>query len=67
MTSRALLRMLTGRRFKCTIVRQRGSHVIIQCGECRTVVPMHSRDLAPGTWKDIQKSLAPCLGEKWWE
>ncbi|MGH9011183.1 MAG: hypothetical protein ACRDYF_15225 [Acidimicrobiia bacterium] len=40
--------MLTGRRFNCTIVRQRGSHVIVQCGECRTVVPMHSRDLAPG-------------------
>ena len=67
MTSRRLLRLLTSRRFGCVVLRQRGSHVLIQCDECRTVVPMHGRDLPPGTWKSIQTALAPCLGEKWWE
>jgi hypothetical protein len=40
---------------------------MIQCGDCRTVVPMHGNDLPPGTWKSIRTALAPCLGEKWWE
>ncbi|MGH9154899.1 MAG: type II toxin-antitoxin system HicA family toxin [Acidimicrobiales bacterium] len=66
MTSKALLRLLTSRRFGCEVIRQRGSHVIVQCGQCRTVVPMHDRDLAPGTWADIRSALAPCLGERWW-
>ncbi len=70
MTPRALLELLTGRKDSRVIVRQRGSHVIAQCGECgecRTVIPMHCRDLAPRTWADIEASLMPCLGERWSE
>jgi predicted RNA binding protein YcfA (HicA-like mRNA interferase family) len=67
MTGRALLRLLTSRRFGCVVVRQRGSHVIVQCGTCRTVVPLHGKDLASGTWADIRSTLAPCLGEGWWQ
>ncbi|MGH9041312.1 MAG: type II toxin-antitoxin system HicA family toxin [Acidimicrobiia bacterium] len=60
------MRMLTGRRFGCAVVRQRGSHAIVQWGECRMVVPIHSTELAPGPWKQIQTSLAPRFGEKRW-
>ena len=65
-TSRALLRLLTSRRFGCVVIRQRGSHVLVQCGACRAVIPMHDRDLAPGTWAAIRSALVPCLGERWW-
>ncbi|MGH8997005.1 MAG: type II toxin-antitoxin system HicA family toxin [Acidimicrobiales bacterium] len=66
MTSKALLRLLTSRELGCVVIRQRGSHVIVECGKCRAVVPMHDRDLAPGTWADIRSALRPCLGERWW-
>lgn len=59
--------MLTSRRFGCIVVRQRGSHVIIDCRECRAVVPLHGKELASGTWADIGSTLTPCLGEKWWQ
>ena len=64
---RTLVRLLTGRGFGCVVLRQRGAHLIVQCGDCRAVIPMHSRDIAPGTWRDIRSALRPCLGEKWWE
>lgn len=67
MSGRALVRLLTSRKFGCQVVRQRGSHVIVQCGDCRAVVPVLGRDLPPGTLADIRSSLTPCLGEKWWQ
>lgn len=33
----------------------------------RTVLPMHSRDLAPENWADIKASLMPYLEERRWE
>lgn len=34
-------------------------------GKCRTVVPMHTGDMATGTWKSIEKDMEPCLGKRW--
>jgi predicted RNA binding protein YcfA (HicA-like mRNA interferase family) len=65
MTGRALLRMLR-KRFGCEEVRQRGSHVMVRCAECRTTVPMHAgEDLGPGLVAKIQRDLEPCLGARW--
>lgn len=49
----------------CVEVRQKGSHLIIRCGTCQTVVPVHGGDIPAGTLRSIQKHLAPCLGEDW--
>lgn len=49
----------------CVEVRQKGSHLIIRCGTCQTVVPVHGGDIPTGTLRLIQKHLAPCLGEDW--
>jgi len=53
------------RRLGCDEVRQSGSHLIVRCGECQTVVPVHSGDIAPGTLRNIERMLKPCLGEGW--
>ena len=45
------------------MLRQSGSHAIVQCGACRTVVPVHSGDLPTGTLRSIIRDLAPCIGE----
>lgn len=50
----------------CTEVSQSGSHVKWQCGTCGTSVPKH-REVTPGTLRNIQRDLAPCLGDKWLE
>ena len=63
MTARALVRKL--REHGCQSVRQRGSHQIWRCGNCQTVIPMHTGDLTPGTLKSIERDLEPCLGPKW--
>jgi predicted RNase H-like HicB family nuclease len=47
MTSRALLRLLTSRRFNCVVLRQRGSHVIV-----------HMRDVPDGHTDALQGSSA---------
>jgi len=47
-------------------VRQVGSHLRVECGTCRTTVPVHrGEDLKPGTLRAIERDLAPCLGERW--
>jgi predicted RNA binding protein YcfA (HicA-like mRNA interferase family) len=53
------------RRLKCVELRQSGSHLIVQCGTCQTVVPVHSGDVALGTLRAIERDLTPCLGEGW--
>jgi predicted RNA binding protein YcfA (HicA-like mRNA interferase family) len=63
MKTRELRRIL--KRYQCIEVRQSGSHLIVGCGECQTVVPIHSGDIAPGTLRAIVKHLTPCLGEGW--
>jgi predicted RNA binding protein YcfA (HicA-like mRNA interferase family) len=64
MTGRELMRIL--RKRGCEVVRQRGSHVRVQCGKCQTTVPVHAaEDLPPGTLRAIERDLEPCLGRKW--
>jgi len=64
MTSRHLRRILKD--LGCVEVRQVGSHLRVECGTCRTTVPVHrGEDLKPGTLRAIERDLAPCLGERW--
>ncbi|MGD0852934.1 MAG: type II toxin-antitoxin system HicA family toxin [Acidimicrobiales bacterium] len=49
----------------CVEVRQSGSHLIVRCGTCQTVIPIHGGDIPAGTLKSIVRDLAPCLGEDW--
>jgi len=53
------------RRAGCVEVRQSGSHLIVRCGTCQTVVPVHGGDLPKGLLRAIDRDLAPCLGEEW--
>jgi predicted RNA binding protein YcfA (HicA-like mRNA interferase family) len=64
MTARELRQLL--RRLGCREVRQRGSHLIVQCGRCTTVVPVHAgEDIGPGLLRKIERDLEPCLGGHW--
>ncbi len=64
MKSRELLRLL--RRQGCVEVRQKGSHLLVRCGKCISIVPVHQgEDLKRGTLKAIEKQLEPCLGKGW--
>jgi predicted RNA binding protein YcfA (HicA-like mRNA interferase family) len=48
------------------VLRQRGSHVRVQVGQCFTTVPVHrGRDLPPGTLRGIERDLEPCFGAGW--
>jgi len=61
--ARELRQILKG--FECVEVRQSGSHLIVRCKSCQTVVPVHTADIPPGTLRNIGKMLAPCLGKDW--
>ena len=64
MTARQLLWIL--RRHGCVEVRRRGSHVIVHCGGCRTVVPVHAgEDPGVGLIRAIERQLETCLGKGW--
>ncbi len=63
MKARELRRILASN--GCREIRQRGSHLIIGCGECRTTVPLHGGTIPIGTLAAIRRQLAPCLGENW--
>jgi predicted RNA binding protein YcfA (HicA-like mRNA interferase family) len=64
MTGADLLRRLLT--LGCAKVRQKGSHVRVECGRCVTTVPVHAgRDLPPGTLRAIERDLEPCLGKGW--
>lgn len=64
MNARALRAILKQR--GCVEVRQKGSHLRVECGHCRTTVPIHAgEDLAPGTLRQIVRDLEPCLGKGW--
>ena len=50
----------------CVEVRQRGSHLVVQCGTCQTVIPVHAgEEIGPGLLRAIERQLAPCLGDGW--
>ncbi len=62
-TATELLRRL--HRAGCVELRRSGSHVIVRCGQCQTVIPVHrARDLPPGTLGAIRRHLAPCLARE---
>jgi predicted RNA binding protein YcfA (HicA-like mRNA interferase family) len=64
MTSRELRKILKG--FGCIEVRQKGSHLVIKCGKCTTIVPVHAgEDIGAGLLRAIEKQLTPCLGVGW--
>jgi len=48
----------------CIEVRQKGSHLVVSCGKCQTVIPVHpGEDIGPGLLRAIERQLAPCLGK----
>ena len=64
MTGKDLLKLL--RRSGCVELRHKGSHVMVQCGTCLTVVPVHAgEDLGPGLLRAIERDIEPCLGAGW--
>jgi predicted RNA binding protein YcfA (HicA-like mRNA interferase family) len=64
MKGNELLRLLRSK--GCVQLRQKGSHVRVQCGTCFTTVPVHAgKDLPPGTLRSIERDLEPCLGKGW--
>ena len=65
MTAREMIKIL--RSVGCEETRKgKGSHVLFRVGRCSTVVPVHKgEDLAPGTVRNIERHLAPCLGQGW--
>ncbi|HCG01715.1 MAG TPA: hypothetical protein DEV93_14375 [Chloroflexi bacterium] len=66
MTGAEVLRRI--RRTGCSPgpVRQVGSHVRIECNECRTTVPVHrGQDIPLGTLRAIERDLEQCLGRRW--
>jgi predicted RNA binding protein YcfA (HicA-like mRNA interferase family) len=63
-TGRELIKKLE--KLGCLQARQSGSHVIVKCGKCQTVVPMHAgEDLGTGLLRAIERQLEPCLGKGW--
>jgi predicted RNA binding protein YcfA (HicA-like mRNA interferase family) len=52
----------------CRKVRQKGSHVLVQCpcGRHNTSIPCHTgEDLGPGLLRAIERDLESCLGKGW--
>ena len=62
MTAKDLRRIL--RSFGCVEVRQRGSHLRIECGRCTTTVPVHAGEDI-GLLRRIERDLEPCLEKGW--
>ena len=63
-TARDLRRLLGS--LGCVEVRQRGSHLRVECGNCVTTVPVHAgEDIGPGLLRRIERDLEPCLGKGW--
>ncbi len=64
MTARHILKVIQA--MGGEIVRQRGSHIRVRCGQCYTTVPDHgSRDVPLGTLRAIERDLEPSLGKGW--
>ena len=63
-TAKELRRLL--RSLGCVELRQKGSHLRVQCGRCHTTVPVHpGEDIGPGLLRKIERDLEPCLGKDW--
>lgn len=64
MKANELLKILRG--YGCVELRQKGSHVRVQCGTCFTTIPVHKgEDLGKGLLRAIERDLECCLGEGW--
>lgn len=64
MTAKELRRILKAK--GCVEVRQNGSHLMVRCGNCPTVIPVHAgEDIGPGLLRKIERQLEPCLGKGW--
>lgn len=63
MRSREVVRRI--RQLGGETVRQTGSHLIMRVDDCQAVVPVHGRDISPGTLRAIERSLEQCLGKGW--
>lgn len=64
MRARELLRILRSK--GCTVSKGKGSHVKVECGRCRSVIPVHQgEDIKPGTLRAIERQLELCLGKGW--
>jgi predicted RNA binding protein YcfA (HicA-like mRNA interferase family) len=62
MSARELRQKL--RKEGCIELRQKGSHLQVQCGKCQSTIPMHKgRDIKRGTLGAIERSLEVCLGD----
>jgi predicted RNA binding protein YcfA (HicA-like mRNA interferase family) len=47
-------------------LRQKGSHLRVQCGKCFTTVPVRAgEELGKGLLREIERDLEPCLGKGW--
>jgi predicted RNA binding protein YcfA (HicA-like mRNA interferase family) len=50
----------------CVEIRQKGSHLRVECGSCVTTIPVHAgEDLGSGLLRRIERDLEPCLGRGW--
>lgn len=64
MRAKELLAIL--KQLGCVKLRQKGSHVRVQCGRCFTTVPVHAgEEIGPGLLRAIERELEPCLGKGW--
>jgi predicted RNA binding protein YcfA (HicA-like mRNA interferase family) len=64
MTAKELRRVLRNK--GCIELRQKGSHLRVQCGSCVTTVPVHpGEDIGPGLLRQIERDLELCLGKGW--
>ena len=64
-TGKQLIRLLVSN-FGCQVLRQKGSHVVIECDACKATVALHAGETIPaGTLRKIERDLTPCLGTGW--
>ena len=64
MKAKELRRILASK--DCSKVRQKGSHLRVECSSCVTTIPVHAgEDLGPGLLRRIERDLEPCLGKGW--
>lgn len=64
MTGKEIIAILLSK--GCVIVRHRGSHVLVRCGNCQAPVPVHAgQTIGRGLLRTIERQFEPCLGERW--
>ena len=65
MTSREVLRRIRQRGGEPVKLYQVGSHANYTVGACKTIIPVHARDIPTGTLRAIERDLELCLGRRW--